>query len=764
MSPKFKKNKSAPNSEKIIRVALAGNPNAGKTSLFNALTGQSQHVGNYPGVTVEKKSGQIEFQNRTLEIVDLPGTYSLTAYSIEEIVARDFVLQDQPDVIIDVIDSTNLERNLYLCLQFQELGVPVIGALNMSDEAEKQGIFIDAEQLSKILGIPFVKTVGTRGRGKTRLLERILQVVDHQIRPTERHLNYGPELENQHNILIDVLNTDPHFTAHYNAHWLAIKLIENDRDAAQKILDHHREAPKVLKMAEASREWIKKHFGEDSEVVVAEQRYAYIHGAWREAVQIKELTNRIDYTEMIDRVVLDRYFSVFFFFGSMFLIYQLTFKLGTPFSNLLDHSFTWLQNFILQHWSDGIWRDFVVEGIIGGVGGVLIFFPIVLFLFLGLSFLEDTGYMARAAFVMDKFMHLFGLHGRSFIPLMVSTGCAVPGVLAARTLVDPKDRILTIMVAPLMMCGAKTPVIAMLASAFFPKSAGIVFWSIWFFGWVLALVLALTFRNTLYQGEASPFVMELPPYRWPTWRGIWTHVWERSSSYVKKAGTFILVASVIIWAFLYFPRIKNYARNYVQIAQQIEQEYRIHLAALDSVQARTLGHVHLTETVLAQQRAQLTDAYHCQLNALKQAQRQEALTYSLGGRIGQWIEPIFRPCGFDWRIAVALFAGFTAKEVIVSSMGIIYGIGESENEPQSSSHARSPLKEKLSADTAYNPLKMIALMIFVLVYIPCLATLAVVKKELGKLKFPLFQAAYTLVVAWVLATLIFQGGRLLGLG
>lgn len=761
----FNKNRSnkieAAQETGILRIAVAGNPNAGKTSLFNALTGQTQHVGNYPGVTVEKKTGRIQYANRTIEFIDLPGTYSLTAYSIEEIVTRDFVLKDKPDLILDVLDSTNLERNLYLCLQFQELGVPIVGALNMTDEAEAQGIEIDAGQLSKVLGIPFVKTVGSKGLGKDELLKTVVQVAEGKVTSTARHLNYGRELEAQHNQIIEQLRTDSHFTAKYKSHWMAIKLLENDTDAIRKVQHEYQDAQKLLEMAAASRKWIKKHFGEDSEVVVGEQRYAYIYGACREAVTVSPDKSRIDYTELIDKLLLHRYFGLVFFFVVMFLIYQLTFMFGNPLSDQLDIFFTFIQNTIIGYLPAGILRDFLVEGIIGGVGGVLVFFPIVVLLFLGLSFLEDTGYMARAAFVMDKFMHIFGLHGRSFIPMMVSTGCAVPGVMSARTLVNPKDRILTILISPLMMCGAKVPVIAMLASAFFPKNAATVFWSIWFFSWLLALLLARIFRNILFKGETSPFVMELPPYRLPTVRGVLTHVWDKSWSYVKKAGTFILAASIIMWVMLSFPRVKEYKNDYAKQINTASTEYNMAMSRLDSINAVQV----LPNQLIYVKTRQLLQFNYQQVRQQINLQRsQEDLNHSFGGKIGKLVEPIFASCGFDWRLDMTLIAGFAAKEVIVSAMGIIYGIGEADIEEVSGTSEKNPLKQKLSKDPAYNQLNILAFMLFVLVYLPCIATMAVVKKELGKWKYPLFLAGYTLCVAWLLATVVFQIGHLFGLG
>jgi len=733
----FNQNRVADRGEKIIRIALAGNPNSGKTSIFNAITGQSQHVGNYPGVTVEKKIGRIKHDDLIVEVIDLPGTYSLTAFSIEEIVTRDYVLKEKPDVIVDVIDSTNLERNLYLCLQFQELGVPIVGALNMWDEAEKSGLQIDEKQLEKILGIPFVKTVGSKGIGAKRLMVVALKVATGKILSNTRHLNYGVELEAQHNALIQFLQMDPEFGKKYSLHWMAIKLLENDGDAIKKILAEHRHADVVLENTEKNKTWIKKHFGDDSEVVVGEQRYAYIHGACREVVKIAPDSKRIDVTEMVDKVVLNKYFGLIIFLMIMFLIYHVTFRLGNPFSDMIANFFTMAQDFIQQLMPNGILKDMLVEGIIGGVGGVLVFFPIVLLLFLGLSLLEDTGYMARAAFVMDKFMHIFGLHGRSFIPMMISTGCAVPGIMSARTLVNPRDRLLTIFVSPLMMCGAKTPVIAMLTAAFFPKNAGLIFWCIWFLGWILALIIAKILRITFYRGEVSPFVMELPPYRMPTIRGIFTHVWEKSWAYVKKAGTFILAASMVIWFVLYFPKTKRFYNEHQTAQQQLKADFENKLNQQSDVEYN----------------AALTAIYQAKQDSLRSHLALAELTYSLGGRLGKAIEPISKTCGFDWRMDVSLFAGIAAKEVIISTMGIVYGISESESVPTESNIS---LKEKLKHDPLYNTRNIFAFMIFILIYTPCMATLAVVKKELGKWRYPLFMASYALFLAWALATIVYQ--------
>jgi ferrous iron transport protein B len=726
-------------------VALAGNPNAGKTSLFNALTGQNQHVGNYPGVTVDKVTGRLTFEQRDLDIVDLPGTYSLTAYSIEEVVTRDFVLQERPDVVVDVIDTTNLERNLYLLLQLQELGVPVVGALNMSDEAERKGIHVDVQLLSRLLGIPLVCTVGTKGTGKRELLQAVFDVVDGRADTVARHLNYGPELEEKHEEVMKVLEGDPSFAGRFSLHWMAIKLLENDPDARAKVQAHHAHAGQVLEAAREASAWVARHFGQDPEVVVGEQRYAYIRGACREAVRVElRRSDRPDMTELVDTVVLNRVLGVPIFFLVMLAIYTMTFLLGNPLSDLVQRGFGLMGRGIEALLPAGVLRDFLVEGMIAGVGGVLGFFPLAMLLFLGLSFLEDVGYMARAAFVMDKFLHLFGLHGRSFIPLMVSTGCAVPGVMSARTLTNPRDRIVTVLISPLMMCGAKTPVIAMLCAAFFPKHAVLVFWALWLFGWAMAFTTGLVFRKTLFRGEDSPFVMELPPYRLPTVRGVFTHMWQKSASYVRKAGTFILAASVIIWAALTFPKPHSYSQDYAAQAASVSAAAEVKLAAPE---------------LPAADRPRIASERDQSLAALARQKKSEEASASIAGTIGRAVQPVMKYAGFDWKTNVALLSGVAAKEVIISTMGIVHGLGEVEAPEDAEAASRSPLTASIRRDSSFTPASALALMIFVMIYVPCIATLAVARKELGSIKWPAFMAAYTLVVAYLFAVIVNQAGR-----
>ena len=724
--------------DSVIRVALAGNPNSGKTSLFNYLTGQNQHVGNYSGVTVEKKIGYRHHGKYRIEFVDLPGTYSLTAYSPEEIVTREYVLKDRPDLIVDVLDSTNLERNLYLCLQFQELGLPVIGALNMSDEAELKGVAIDEKLLGDILDVPMVKTVGRSGRGIGSLLDLIVDIHEGKRTLLGRSINYGREIEGEIEKLLPILSSDRDFAEKFPVRWIAIKLLEEDKHAIEKVDKEHQDAFIVQDRAAQSRQWLYKHYKDESVQVVGEQRYAYIHGAAREAVKRTKPAHVDSLTNKLDRIVLNRYFGFVLFFAVMFGIYQFTFLLGNPLGEWIGIGFGRLGEFLTSTMPATALRDLLVDGIIGGVGGVIEFLPLVVLLFLSLSFLEDSGYMARAAFVMDKFFHLFGMHGRSFIPFMIATGCAVPAVMSARTLVNPRDRIITVLVTPIMMCGAKVPVVAMLASAFFEEKAGTVFWLVWLAGWLLSFTVAWVFRKTLFRGEVSPFVMELPPYRMPTPRAILMHMWDRSYMYIRKAGTIILGLSIVIWFLLYYPKPPNYAEDLDMNRQQVFNEWKM------------TASVPPTEAEL--------EALDSRVAALENEFARDAIEHSFLGRLGIAMEPIFRPAGFDWRISIGLLGGLTAKEVIISTLGIVHGLGDNEDEGVSVT-----LQREFSSNPDYSPAMALAMMFFVLIYVPCLATLAVVKKELGSWKWPIFLASYTFVFAWGMAVLIYQVGSRAGL-
>ena len=710
-------------SRRRLRIALAGNPNAGKTSLFNALTGAHHKVGNYPGVTVEKLEGSKIRGEREYLFVDLPGIYSLTAYSIDEVVARDFLIDERPDLIVDVLDSTNLERNLFLCLQFQELGIPVVGALNMSDEAEAKGVTIDDRALSSLLGVRMVRTVGTSGKGIDALLDTIDAVAD-ESSAALKSIQYGEELEARIEPLETAIAADADFAEHFPARWLAVKLIEKDENAFAR-LDEHKAGATIARKAREASAWLEKHFGKDAEVIVSEQRYGYIRGAVKEAVSVKRKAN-FSVTESIDKIIMNRFLALPIFALVLWGVFELTFSVGSYPQTWLESFFSWLDGAVSTALPDGLLRSVLVDGIIAGVGSVFSFVPLIVILFLLLSILEDVGYMSRAAFACDKALHAFGLHGQSVFPMMLGFGCSVPAMMAARTLKSKRDRIVTILVIPFMSCGAKLPVYVLLAGAFFPKNASSVVMLMYLLGIVISLLAASVLRKTVLRGDPTPFVMELPPYRAPTLRGVLWHVWEKTASYLKKMGTIIMAASILVWAITTFP-------------------------AYEMPESEAVA----TKTAYATQNPEASDdtvqAY------LETVSSESAMEHSAAGSIGKFIEPVFAPLGFDWKLSVATITGFAAKEVIVSTLGILYKAPESEEE------GTGTLGDALRADPHWNPLLAIVLMIFTLTIPPCFAALATVKGELGW-KWLGFEFLFLLAIGWLLGFAVFQIGSLAGLG
>ncbi|MDR2494653.1 MAG: ferrous iron transport protein B [Spirochaetaceae bacterium] len=704
-----------------LRIALAGNPNAGKTTLFNALTGAHHKVGNYPGVTVEKREGVRVRGDRQYHFIDLPGIYSLTAYSIDEVVARDFLLEEKPDIIVDVLDSTNLERNLYLCLQMQELGVPVIGALNMSDEAAAKGILIDEKNLAETLDVPLVKTVGPKGKGVDELLDRIDRIdAARDAQKAGRRIDYKEEIEAKLAALQQSIGEDAGFAAKYPARWLAVKLLEKDADAFGRLREHAA-AGKVEKEALEAALWIEKHFGKDSEIIMSEQRYGYIRGATREAVRIRK-TADFSLTERIDAVIMNRFLSLPIFLLVLWGVFQLTFMLGEYPMAALETLFGFLSDALNGVITSDIIRSLVVNGIIGGVGGVFSFVPLIVILFFLLSILEDTGYMSRAAFATDKLLHAFGLHGQSIFPMMLGFGCSVPAVMAARTLKNPRDRIITILITPMMSCGAKLPVHVLLAAAFFPDNAAAMVMLIYGIGATAALGSALLLKRTVLKGDPTPFVMELPPYRAPTLRGVLWHVWEKTWQYVKKAGTVILASAILIWVITTFPAHEVSDTERVTLAETVRAEYP---EADDEEAAR------LIET----------------------AEAESALDHSYAGRLGKFIAPVFKPMGFTWKIAASSILGFAAKEVVVSTLGIMYRVGTEETEESEG------LRDAIRADADMTPLTAFCFMLFTLLIPPCFAALAAIRAEIGW-KWLGFEVCFLLTAGWALTSAVYQIGKL----
>jgi len=678
-----------------VTVALAGNPNSGKTTLFNALTGARQHVANYPGVTVETKHGRRRHGGLEITFVDLPGTYSLTAYSPEELVARDFVLQQKPDLVVHVIDASNLERNLYLAVQLMEMNAPLLLAFNMSDVAERRGIRFDVPTLAQLLGAPIVETVASKHRGIDELLDQIVETVKQGAQPVY-HCRYGPEIEREIEHLMRRL-AEQGATAGGRLRWLAIKLLENDEQVRQELKE-----AQVAAEADEARRRLEGVFGDDPAVVLADRRYGFISGACQEAVR-STVERRHDMSDLVDTVLLHPRLGLPIFLALMYLVFQVTFTVGQVPMDWLEAGFAVLARAVASLWpagSDNFVKSLLVDGVIGGVGGVIVFLPNIIMLFLAIAILEDSGYMARAAFLMDRVMHRMGLHGKSFIPMLIGFGCSVPAIMATRILENRRNRLTTILVIPLMSCGARFAIYSLIIPAFFPLPLkGLVLWSIYLVGIVLAVICARLLRATLLKGTTVPFVMELPPYRMPTFKGLWLHTWMRSWHYLKKAGTIILAISLVLWALARYPR-----------------------PPADQLAGRT-------ET---------------------QAQA-AALRYSVIGRVGRAIEPAIRPLGFDWKIGTALIGSMAAKEAFISQLGIVYALGETDEGSEA-------LAAQLQED--YSPLQGISILLFILISAPCMATVAVTRRESGAWKWALLQWFGLTALAYGVTLVVYQIGSI----
>ena len=686
---------------KNITVALAGNPNSGKTSIFNMLTGARQHVGNYPGVTVEKKEGLCRYAGYEIKFVDLPGTYSLTAYSIEELLARNFIIEQQPDVVVDIVDASNIERNLYLATQLIEMNAPLVLAFNMSDIAKQKGLIFDTEQLSRLLEAKIVPTVGNKGKGKTELLDAIVDTAERGKIERTHKVSYGDEIEEElAKIEAIVIDTKCRLLEKYESRWLAVKLLEQDKNITSNV-----ERKEILDVVASCIEHLRTIFGDEPEIIMADRRYGFISGACQETIK-STVELRHSASDAVDAVVTNRILGLPVFLVLMFLVFILTFKLGEYPMGWLEAFFNQLGKMITGFWptdSESWLQSLLVDGVIGGVGGVIVFLPNILLLFLAIAFLEDSGYMARAAFVMDSIMHKIGLHGKSFIPMLIGFGCSLPAIMATRILENRRNRFTTIMVIPLMSCGARLTIYALIILAFFPQQwRGPVLWIIYLTGIILAVICAKVLRLTLFKGETTPFVMELPPYRMPTLKAICMHTWQRGWMYLKKAGTIILAISIVLWAATSYPKPS-------------EKD----LAGLNTQQVR-----------------------------------QAELTHSVAGRIGRAIEPIIQPLGFDWKIGTALIGATAAKEVFVSQLAIVYAVGSGDEKSET-------LRDKLQA--SYSPLTGFCVMVFCLISLPCVATLAMTKQETNSWGWALFQFAGLTILAYIITFGVYQFGRLMGL-
>lgn len=717
---------------KIINVALVGNPNCGKTTLFNYASGSHERVGNYSGVTVDAKEARFKQDGYSFNIVDLPGTYSITEYSPEELYVRTHILEQMPDIVINVLDASNLERNLFLTTQLIDMNIKVVIALNMYDELKKKGVKFDYENLGKMIGIPIIPTVASKGKGVDKLFSKLIEVYEDRS-PVVRHvhINYGSLIEKSIREIQDEIWKNPSVTDKVSSRFLAIKLLEEDKPTRKMIkeLSNYKQIKSTVKR---NIEFLETEYGENTETILTDLKYGFISGALRETYRVPKKSNRV--IRSIDDLLTHRIwgFPIFIFF--MWFMFQATFTVGSYPMEWIDAGVGWLSGFMSGVLPEGPVRDLLVDGIIGGVGGVIIFLPNILILFFFISLMEDTGYMARASFIMDKLMHKIGLHGKSFIPLIMGFGCNVPAIMATRTLDNRKDRILTMIITPFMSCSARLPVYVLLISAVFPKHQGLMLSFIYLTGILLAIITALIMKKVAFAKKEVPFVMELPPYRIPTLRNTSLHMWHKGQQYLKKMGTVILVASILIWALGYFPRNVDFTVDYAAEKQLVEQ--RADLSQEEQQHAMAM------------------------LDLRKESERQE-LSYI--GRMGHAMEPVIAPLGFDWKMGVSILTGLAAKEIVISTMGILYQ-ADTEVDESSETLKHKILEQKhntgtLKGQKVFTPLVSIAFMLFVLIYFPCVAVIAAIRKE-SNWGWAVFTMVYTTALAWLVAFGVYQIGSL----
>ncbi|MCP3889413.1 MAG: ferrous iron transport protein B [Desulfobulbaceae bacterium] len=726
-----------------IKMALAGNPNAGKTTLFNELTGARQHVGNYPGITVDHKEGCLLHGEYKITMTDLPGTYSMTAYSVEELVTRDYLVNERPHVVINIVDASNLERNLYLSCQLIELGVPLVIALNMMDVAHARGIEIKTKQLEKLLQVPVVPIVARSGEGTEQLLETCIEVAAVKSPWAPRDISYGEDLDTTLTALVEKIADNSFLTSSYPSRYCAIKYLEND----DQILEKGRlESPLIAKELEEIVESASKHTLKTLDVypeaLIADHRYGYIKSILRQGVLTHKFdTDRLYTSDKIDKVLTNRLIGPAFMLFILFALYKFTFSWSEIPVAALENVFSWIADFTDSTLPDGMFKSMIISGVIDGVGGVLGFVPLIMFMFFGIAILEDSGYLARVAFMMDRIFRIFGLHGSSVMPFIVSGGiaggCAVPGVMATRTLRSPKERMATLLTVPFMNCGAKIPVLALLIGAFFGEHKARYMFLFTLLAWVVALFAAKLFRSTVLRGAPTPFVMELPPYRFPTMRGLLIHTWERTYQYIKKAGTVILGISILLWALMTFPGLPE---DKASLFEQERTAISEGVSEAISSQLRSNSELSPEAEVLA-----------AQLLAIDNKEKEATLRNSIAGQIGTSFETVTQYAGFDWRTNIALIGGFAAKEVIVSTLGTAYSMGEVEaEEPES-------LGVRLQKDQNWNKVVAVSALVFIMFYAPCFVTVVCIAKE-SSWKWAFFSMTFNTIFAFLMAVAVYQVG------
>ncbi len=707
--------------EKVINVALIGNPNCGKTSLFNHVSGAHEHVGNYAGVTVDAKEGTVKYRGYVFNVVDLPGTYSLSAYSPEELYVMRYLREETPDVIVNVVVASNLERNLYLTTELIDMNRSMVIDLNMYDELEKSGNKLDYEMLGKMLGVPVVPTTASTGKGVNDLLDSIIDVYELR-HPDVRHIHVKmrPEVEQALRPVIDAIKADRSLSPHASPRFMAIKLIEGDPEVRKTVstADHGEE---IIRLADEQRKAVGESLGEDVNSVIASEKYGFIQGALKETFVQYEKEERKT-TKIIDSFVTNKLFGFPLFLLVMWLMFWATFQIGAYPMGWIEDGVSWLSEFLGTHIPDGPFKDLLLDGVIGGVGGVIVFLPNILILYAFISFMEDSGYMARVAFIMDKLMHRMGLHGKSFIPLVMGFGCNVPAIMSTRIIESKSSRLITILVNPFMSCSARIPIYVLLVGTFFPEHGAWVFLGLYLLGIAVAVLTARLLRKFWFKADETPFVMELPPYRIPTAKSTVRNMWAKAQQYLQKMGGIILVASVIIWALSYFPRYD---------ASDIPAEY--------------------SEGVMAEMPASAReDKSPDELQAMIQNEYQQQ--NSIIGHIGRFCQPVLSPMDFDWKVSVSLLTGAAAKEVVVSTLGVLY-VGDDDETALSQ---RLETVSPISGTAPFDAPKALAFMVFVLIYFPCIATITAVVRETESWKYGAFSMIYNTAVAWLLSFVTYR--------
>jgi ferrous iron transport protein B len=718
---------------KTINIALVGNPNSGKTSLFNYISGSKEKVGNYSGVTVDVKKATFKTKGYTFNFYDLPGTYSLTAYSKEEIYVRKFIYEQTPDIVINVLDATNLERNLFLTTQLIDMDLRIVVALNMYDELEKKNLYFNRDDIAKLLGIPFIPTTSSRGIGLDNLIDKAIEVFEGSDTISRHiHINYGKDLEQSIRIIRDKIRENKPITDKISSRFLAIKVLEKDKQVIE-LLSSYSNFSEIEKTSKKEIRKIETLENERSETVITDAKYSFITGALKETFRDPNI-KKTTLSEKIDNVLTHKYFGFLIFNAILFLMFFATFKLGSYPTNWIDTGVSAFGSFVANVMQPGMLRDLLVNGIINGAGSVLVFLPNILILFFFIAILEGTGYMARAAFIMDKIMHRFGLHGRSFIPLIMGFGCNVPAILATRSLRNRGDRILTMLIIPFMSCSARLPIYILIISAFFEKYQALYLIGIYSIGVVFAFVTAQILNKTVFKNKETPFVMELPTYRLPTVRNILFHMWDKTQHYLRKIGTVVLLGVIIIWALEYFPRETEHSNRFLNEIENIQNS-----TDFNSIEKEN------------------------KIEVINQQLEADRLENSYLGMLGKTIEPTLRPLGFDWKMSISLLAGLPAKEIIVSTMGVLYQSSDDKtsvklkNKIQNERHASG----KRIGQKVFTTPSALAFLIFILIYFPCFGVIATIKNESGSWKWAAFTVGYTTTLAWIAAFIVYNVSSLI---